>query len=188
MIDVKELKEKTYNEVSEELEKRLQEFKEEVNQVKDEETLKKMEDDLMDDQKEFDEYLKTVKYALPEAAEYDGERFTKNDIAKFIIEFLNRSEVEWSYTLGLYQLVKIWKEKTIKDIEYNVFDSTLRLLNNIKFKGFTDWKNILAVNEYLKCCHEPYSIDTSYMIYLAQKHQAIMDRTTLVTKVEPVNE
>lgn len=188
MIDIKELKEKTYEEVSKDLEQRLEEFKESVSKIKDQETLNTLEKELLEDQKAFDEYIKTVKYTLPEAAEYDGERFTKNAIAKIVAEFLNRSEVEWSYTLGLFQLVKLWKTKDLVEIEYSAFDSTLRLLNNLKFKGYTDWRNILAVNEYMKGCHEPYSIDTSYMIYLSQKHQEILNRMTLVEKREVVNE
>ena len=101
---------------------------------------------------------------------------------------MNRSEVDWQFTLGLFQLVKLWKEKDLQTIDYNAFDSTLRLLNNLKFKGFSDWRNILAVNEYMKGCHEPYSIDTAYMIFLNQKHQEILNRITLLQKVEPVNE
>ena len=188
MIDYKELKKKSYKEVSELLEGALNEFKEEVNKVMDADTLVKMEEELMEHQKEYDEYIKAVKYALPEGVDYDGEHFTKNAIAKLVVEFLNRAEIDWQYTLGYFEVVKMWKSKDFKEIEYNAFDSTLRMLNQLKFKGFTDWRNILTVNEYMKGCHEPYSIDTSYMIFLSQKHQAIMDRTALVQKVEPVNE
>ena len=188
MVDINELKKKTYKEVAEELEKALEEFKVEVSNVMDVEVLNKMEEDLMTEQKAADEYIKSVKYSLPDAAEFDGEKHTKNDIAKLIVSFLNRSEVDWSYTLGLFQLVKIWKTKDLKDIDYGAYDSTLRLLNNLKFKGYSDWHDILAINEYMKGCHEPYSIDTSYLIFLNQKHQAIMDRTTLISKKEPVNE
>lgn len=188
MVDINELKKKTYKEVAEELEKALEEFKVEVSNVMDVEVLNKMEEDLMTEQKTADEYIKSVKYSLPDAAEFDGEKHTKNDIAKLIVSFLNRSEVDWSYTLGLFQLVKIWKTKDLKDIDYGAYDSTLRLLNNLKFKGYSDWHDILAINEYMKGCHEPYSIDTSYLIFLNQKHQAIMDRTTLISKKEPVNE
>ena len=188
MINYKELKKKTYKEVTEELEKALEEFKEEVGKVNDINVLNKMEVDLMNEQKEYDAYIKTVKYTLPNDTEYDGERFTKNAIAKLVVEFLNRSEVDWQYTLGLFQLVQLWKSKDLVEIEYGAFDSTLRLLNQLKFKGYTDWRNILAVNEYMKGCHEPYSIDTSYLIFLNQKHQEIMNRGTLLQKVEPVNE
>jgi len=188
MIDIKTLKKKTYKEVAEEFEKILSDFKEEVSGINDVEKLGEMEKALMDEQKEVDAYMKEVTYALPSSVEWDGERFTKNDIAKLVVEFLNRAELDWQYTLGYYQVVKIWKNKDLKTIAYNEFDSTLRMLNNLKFKGFTDWKNILAVNEYMKPCHEPYSIDTSYLILLNQKHQAILDRTALVQKREPVNE
>ena len=188
MIDIKELKTKSYSEVAETLEKALNEFKEEVSKVTDVDALGKMEEELMDEQKVYDEYIKTVEYTLPDGVDYDNEHFSKNAIAKLVVEFLNRSEVDWQYTLGLFQLVGMWKSKDLKTIEYGAFDSTLRLLNQLKFKGYSDWRNILAVNEYMKGCHEPYSIDTSYAIFLTQKHQAIMDRTTLVQKIEPVNE
>lgn len=188
MIDYKELKKKTYKEVTELLDGALKEFKQEVSNVKDTDTLSKMEEDLMAEQKEYDEYIKSVKYALPAGVDYDGEHFSKNAIAKLVVDFLNRAEIDWQYTLGYFQVVQMWKSKDFKEIDYDAFDSTLRMLNQLKFKGYTDWRNILAVNEYMKGCHEPYSIDTSYMIFLSQKHQAIMDRTTLVEKREPVNE
>ena len=188
MIDITELKTKPYKEVAETLETALNEFKEEVGKVMDVDTLNKMEEDLMDEQKKYDAYIKNVSYKLPDYAEYDDEKFSKNAIAKLVVEFLSRAEVDWQYTLGYFQVVKIWKTKDLAEIDYNAFDSTLRMLNNLKFKGFSDWRNILAVNEYMKGCHEPYSIDTSYGIFLSQKHQAIMDRSTLIQKVEPVNE
>ena len=188
MIDINELKKKTYKEVAEELETALKEFKDELSKITDMDELGKYEEKLMEEQKAADEYIKTVEYVLPESVEYDGERFTKNAVAKLVVEFLNRLDVEWQMTLGMFQLVKMWKSKELTTIDYNAFDSTLRTLNLLKFKGFSDWRNILAVNEYMKGCHEPYSIDLSYMIFLSQKHQAIMDRTTLVEKREPVNE
>lgn len=188
MIDIKELHTKAYSEVSKELQERLNSFKEELAGIQDVDALSKYEEDLMADQQEMDEYIKTVEYTLPDKVEWEGEKYTKNDIARLVVSFLNRSEIDWQFTLGYYQVVKTWKNQQLKTVDYNTFDSTLRMLNQIKFKGFDDWKNILAVNEYMKGCHEPYSIDTSYLIYLAQKHQAIMDRTTLVEKREPVNE
>ena len=188
MVDINVLKTKTYKEAAQELETALNEFKDQVSKINDVESLSKLEEELMEEQKVADEYIKAVEYVLPESVEYDGERFTKNAVAKLVVEFLNRLEVEWSMTLGLFQLVQMWKSKDLQAIDYNAFDSTLRTLNLLKFKGYTDWRNILVVNEYMKGCHEPYSIDTSYLIFLNQKHQAIMDRTTLVEKREPINE
>lgn len=188
MFEIEELKKKTYKEVAKILEDELKKFKEEIGEVNDVDKLNKYEEDLMEEQKKYDEYIKSVKYTLPDGVAYDDGNFSKNDVAKLIIEFLNRSEVDWQYTLGLFQCVKMWKNKELKTIKYGEFDSTLRLLNNLKFKGFNDWRNILIVNEYMKGCHEPYSIDTSFGIFLSEKHQAIMDRTTLIQKVETVNE
>ena len=188
MIDIQELKTKTYEEVSKELEERLNAFKDELSKVNDNDTLTKMEEELMAEQKEFDEYMKTVEYTLPEAVEFDNERFTKNDVAKFVIEFLNRSEVDWQFTLGLFDCVKFWKNTAVTAVTYGIFDTTLRLLNNLRFKGYTDWRNILVVNEYMKACHEPYSIDTAYIVFINQRHQEIMNRTTMITTIEPITE
>ena len=84
---IETLKKKAYKEVAEELEKSLEEFKQKVSGISDVDELTKLEDDLMEDQKKFDEYIKAVKYTLPDSTEYDGERFTKNDIANSLLNF-----------------------------------------------------------------------------------------------------
>lgn len=179
----KDLTGKTYAEVSAQFDKELEAYHNTVNGVEDIETLTSMEKDLMKDMDQVDADLKAVKYPLPASVDYDGEHYSKNDIAKQILYFLNKNEVEWKYTLGLYQLSQLWKKKDFNEISYHEFDSTLRILNQVKYKGFDEWKNILAVNEYLRANHEAYTIDTAVMLLNHQKHQAILDRMQTLEKV-----
>ena len=98
-----------------------------------------------------------------------------NAIAKLIIYFLDKIEVEWSYTLGMYQLTQLWRSKDLKTIKYKAYDSTLRCLDGVKFKGSSEWRDILAINEYMSKCHNLYSIDTAWLYFLSGKHNAILD-------------
>ena len=138
-----------------------------------EKELDKFEEEIMKEHDEVDAYLRTVQYQLPDSAIFDGEKYSLNDITKLIVYFINKREVEWKYTLGLYQLVKFWKSQNPTIIDYGVYDSTLRILNQNTFKGYQEWKDILACNEYLKSAHESFSKDTSWLIFVSEKHNMI---------------
>lgn len=177
------------DEVSSLLDKELKEFKAKVDTITDPDELQRMEDEVMREMDENDAYVRNVKYDLAKGVDYDGEHFSVGEIRNKIISFLNRSEVEWSYTLGLYQLVKFWKTKEETTITYPVYDSTLRILNTLKFKGFNDWKDILVVNEFFKGNHENYLKDTALVVFASQKHNTIVSRMDeLSKKSETVNE
>ena len=167
---------KTFEEVQSILEQESVLFQEELKGINDVEAVMKKETDLIDEMKEDDNYLNEVIYNLPDSSEFDLHKYTKNEIAAKIAYFLNKSEVEWQYTLGMYELVKLWKNRDLKTIKYKEYDSTLRCLNLVKFKGYQEWQDILAVNEYLSSCHEIYTIDTSYLYALSDKHNSIMNR------------
>lgn len=122
------------------------------------------------------ERLNTVTYELPSHAEHDGKKYSRNDIAGKIVYFLNKLEVKWEHTLGLYQLVQAWKHDDFTKIPYNVYDSTLRTLNTVSFKGFSEWTDILAINAYLSTCHNEYSLDTGMLVYLHECHNILMNR------------
>ena len=66
---------------------------------------------LMASMDEVQARLATVEYELPERVEYGGKKYSKKDIAAKVIYFLNKLEVKWEQTLGLYQLVSMWKSE-----------------------------------------------------------------------------
>lgn len=172
--------------VGEELEKKLKEFKEEISKKNDKEELESMEQDLMKTMNEYDEYLKNVKYELPKFIKYNDITYSNTDISNRIVSFLNKLEVEFSYVLGLYQLSYLWRN-TPSELDYHKYDSTLRCLGQVKYKGYKEWGDIIAINEYMSSCHDAYTKDTTYFIYLSQLHNAILDRMQLIETL-PSNE
>lgn len=129
---------------------------------------------------EYDAYLNETKYVLPKHVMFEEETYTKETVANFIVGFIDKQEVEWSYSVGLRELVQLWnrfsREKTDSYINYKAYDSTLRILGGLKYKGFVEWTNIAVVVEYTKGPHETYNIDTSYFIYLSKLHNTILDK------------
>lgn len=131
---------------------------------------------LMASMDELQEHLDGVEYELPANTEYDGKKFSKKDVADKIIYMLNKLEVKWENTLGLYQLVTLWRNKDFAKIPYRVYDSTLRCLNQVTFKGYQEWTDILIINAYLAQCHNEYSLDTGMVGYLGECHNCVMNR------------
>lgn len=177
---------KLYAEVEKELGAELDAYAKQVNEIMDIEGLLALEQDLMAEAKEYEEYLKTVVYKLPDDCEFKNQRYTRVQVAKFIVAALSRLEVEWQYTLGLDDLFDLWGNKDFVEISQGAFDSTLRLLNQLKYKGRTDIREILVVNEYLSQCHNEYSLDTAWNILISEKHNAIMDRVKLIQREQNV--
>jgi hypothetical protein len=70
----------------------------------------------------------------------------------------------------------MWKSQDFNAIPYRVYDSTLRCLNTVSFKGMQEWTDILTVNEYLSQCHNEYSLDTGMLVYLSEMHNIVMNR------------
>ena len=150
------------------------------------EGLEAMEQELMEEAKEYEEYLKNVSYKLPDDVEFKGRKYTRNQVAKFVFSALERLEVDWQYTLGLDDLFDLWGDKDFVEISHGAFDSTLRLLNQLKYKGRTDVREILVTNQYLSQCHNEYSLDTAWNILISEKHNAILNRVKLIEKEQNV--
>ena len=182
-MKVEDFKEKTVQETQEILTKQVEEYTAKVNEIKDIEELKKMELEVDKEQEEFDAYLKDVEYDLnQEGVDFEGKHFSLADVAKKIIYYLNRIEQEFQYCLGLHSLVRLWKNNDLKTIGYGAYDSTLRLLGGLKYKGDSEWVDILIINNYMVCAHEPYTKDRSILVALAQKRNAVVNRIQLCAK------
>ena len=173
MIKREDLAGKTQQEIQEMLEADLQVFVNDIAALEETEVLSK-EEELIEDMKANDEYLRGVSYQVQEDCVFDGTVYTSDNVSKQIAEIIETNEVEWNYTLGLYELSKFWRNKpTI--VQYHTYDSTVRILGSMKYKGREQWKKILIVNQFLSPCHEEYVRDTPYMIYLSNLHNVIID-------------
>lgn len=176
MINREDFNGKSYQEMMQAMEQELVLYHEFINNFKTSEECTIEEQNLMKKMDEVDERLNNVLYELPEHVEYDDKKFTRKDIISKIVYFLNKIEVKWEHTLGMYQLVKLWKGDNFTQIPYKAYDSTLRCLNQVSFKGMQEWTDILAVNEYLSTAHNEYSLDTGMLIFYSECHNALMDK------------
>lgn len=187
MIKREDLKSLAGDELQTKLKVDVEAYEAEVAGINDMEELKKREQDLMPLMQEHDNYLSELKYALPEEVEYEGKRYTRRDVATSLIYFLNKAKVKWELTLGMHQLIAIWKNRDAADVLYRAYDATLRTLSTMEFQGDDEWRQILVVNEYMRNMHEEYTRDTSYTYYLAGYHNAILNRMQLLSPgAEPV--
>jgi hypothetical protein len=178
-----ENKNETALEMAKRLEKEVEAYKKEIEKLKTAEELDEKEKEILAEMDKYDAYLKERKYALPATCVYEGHTYSRSEIAKRIVRFISKIEQTWQYVLGLYELCKLWLDPAISEINYGALDSTLRLLDQVKFKGMLEWKDILAVNEFMKPLHEDYSKDVTMQIALSQKHNEILKRRDLIQPV-----
>ena len=173
----------TAQEMAERLQKEVDAYKEMVSTKETQEELDELEREIMKEMDAYDEYIKGVRYNLPETTVFEGKTYTRSAIADKITYFISKIEQTWQYVLGLYELCKYWKSNET-EIAFGPLDSTLRLLDQCKFKGMTEWRDILIVNEYMKALHEQYAKDTTQHIALAQRHNAIIQQRDLIAPVK----
>ena len=175
MINREDFNGKKYEEMMAVMEQELVLYHDTLNDLTTLEACKAEEGKLMNYMDEVDTRLNTVTYELPESIEFENKHYSRKDIISKIIYFLNKIEVKWEHTLGMYQLVALWKGDNFTEIPYRAYDSTLRCLNQVTFKGMQEWTDILAVNEYLSIAHNEYSLDTGMLIFYSECHNALMD-------------
>jgi len=178
-----EKKEETAMEQAQRLQKEVDDYKEYVDTLDDPKVLEEEEKKCIAALEEFDKYIKTVTYDIPEGVVFEGKRYSRSDVAGKILYFIGKNEVAWQYTLGLYQLCQFWKNTAETKLTYGQLDSTLRLLEQQKFHGYEEWRDILLVNEYMKALHEAYTKDLALQIAASQKHNAVLERIDLTSKV-----
>lgn len=178
-----EVRVETAQEMAERLQKEVDAYKELVSTKETQEELDELEREIMKEMDVYDEYIKGVRYTLPESTVFEGKSYTRSAVADKITYFISKIEQTWQYVLGLYELCKYWKSNET-EIAFGPLDSTLRLLDQCKFQGMTEWRDILIVNEYMKALHEQYAKDTTRQIALAQRHNAIIQQRDLITPVK----
>lgn len=176
MINREDFNGKKYEEMMAAMQQELVLYHDTINGLETLEACAEEEQNLMKHMDEVDKRLNEVTYTLPESIEFENKHYSRKDIISKVVYFLNKIEVKWEHTLGMYQLVALWKGDNFTEIPYRAYDSTLRCLNQVTFKGFSEWTDILAVNEYLSVAHNEYSLDTGMLIFYSECHNALMDR------------
>ena len=176
MIKREDFDGKQYEEMMVAMQKDIECYKEQVNSFTTQEECHAEEHVLMASMDEVQERLANVNYTLPASISYEDKTYTKKEVASKIIYFINKVEVKWEHTLGMHQLVSIWKRDDLQDIQYGAYDSTLRTLNTVSFKGNSEWLDILVINEFFRTTHNEYSLDTGMLVYLHECHNLLMNK------------
>ena len=171
-----DLEKLTVKDIQKRLESDVVVFADQIKNETSDEKLKDLEKELMEVFKENDEYLKTVEYSLGSDTEYDGVKIKRSAVIDKIIYLINKIEVEFRATLGIYQAIKFWKGVGGDAIPYVVYDATLRLLGMLKFKGESECFDILVINNWFATVHEQYAKDNIYTQYLASLHNEILNQ------------
>lgn len=188
MVKREDLAGKTQKEIEAMLDADIQEYIVVVSELADKDAVLAKEEELMVVMNDNDTRLKAVEYDIADSCIFDNQVFNRKTVAEYLIDFINTQEVDWNYTLGLYELVKLWKNKDLVKIQYHAYDSTLRILGQCKYKGFESWRKIMVVNTFLSTCHEEYVRDTGYMIYLTTLHNALLDALKRFDEPQPETE
>ena len=140
MITREDLVGKTQKEIEAMLDADMQAYVVEVSEMTELDALTDKERDLMLLMDENEAHLKTVEYTVADSCTFDNQSFNRKTVVEYLTDFIGTQEVDWNYTLGLYELVKLWKNKDLEKIQYHAYDSTLRILGQCKYKGFENWK------------------------------------------------
>lgn len=176
MIKREDFNGKQYEEMMVAMQEDLANYTEQVKSFTKVEECEAEEQVLMASMDEVQARLASVNYELPAAIVFEDKTYSKKDIASKIIYFLNKVEVKWEHTLGMHQLVSVWKRDDLQSIQYGAYDSTLRTLNTVSFKGNSEWLDILVINEFFRTTHNEYSLDTGMLVYLHECHNVLMNK------------
>ena len=104
-----EVRVETAQEMAERLQKEVDTYKEMVSTKETQEELDELEKEIMKEMDAYDEYIKGVRYNLPENTVFEGKTYTRSAVADKITYFISKIEQSWQYVLGLYELCKYWK-------------------------------------------------------------------------------
>lgn len=171
----------TVKNTAEKYDEEVAQFTESLKDVDDVEKLHKLEEDIIKDIDANNERLAAVKYPLPEQTTFRGQVFTRAKVSGFVADLLNAQEVGWQMTLGLFDVIDFWKkiasEKSdTTEIPYQIYDATLRFLGQQKYRGYEMFKKVLVVSGLFADARDLYLNDLTYTYYLANKHNAIIER------------
>lgn len=171
----------TVKNTAEKYDEEVAQFTESLKEVDDVEKLHKLEEDIIKDIDANNERLAAAKYPLPEQTTFRGQVFTRAKASGFVADLLNAQEVGWQMTLGLFDVIDFWKKIASEkgdttEVPYQIYDATLRFLGQQKYRGYEMFKKVLVVSGLFADARDLYLNDLTYTYYLANKHNAIIER------------
>lgn len=161
------------------LQKKADEYKKELEGHSDLDALNEMEKEWIEKLETMDKYLEQVKYVLPKSTQFNGKAYPKGAVAGKIVRFISTKEVQFPYTLGMYQLCKLW-DADPRELSYPEYNATLETLGTLNFKGLREWEDILVVNEFFSATNKEYAKDLTAYQYLSTMHSHLVGRIQML--------
>jgi hypothetical protein len=103
---------------------------------------------------------------------YDLDTAKQKDAFEAIQYFINKQKVRWDYTLGLIELYEYF-DKAQTEMTFAMLDTVLRMLGQLEFDGYVEWKKVAAVNTYFTPIAAEYRKTTEKIYDIAERFQAI---------------
>lgn len=166
----------------------LAKLKEDLEKETDTDKLSKDLEALNTEIEDFEKELSEKIYELPDQTNFKGTVYKRNKVYEFIADLLANNEVAWQAVLTMYEFVGWWKQASkdnLKGVPYQYYDTTLRFLGQIKYKGFENYKKILVINSLFGAMHDEYALDLSKYYFLHGKYDAIATR---IDAIKAINE
>lgn len=132
--------------------------------TKTKEELQVMLDAVTEESKELDKEVSALVYTLPEA--------DQKVAFEAIQYFINKQKVRWDYTLGLIELYEYF-DKAQTEMTFAMLDTVLRMLGQLEFDGYVEWKKVATVNTYFTPIASEYRKTTEKIYDIAERFQAI---------------
>lgn len=173
----------TAPEMGDRLQKIADNYKLELEKINDTEELKKKEQEWIDKLEQLDKYLEKVQYNLPKTTVFNFHTYQKGVIAQRIIRFIQTKDVQFQFTLGMWELCKLWLTDP-SSLTYSQYNATLETLGTLTFKGMSEWENILIINEFFRATNKEYAKDLTAYQYLSTMHSNLVQRLQMI---EPLN-
>ena len=138
----------------------------------DVEGLKELEKQLME---EFDANDKLINH---EFYTLEGSSKEVKKLGSVVVKFLEKIDAEFRAAQVVLECINFWFEVPQVDgaykVPHSIFDTTLRLLNSIKYKGKEELDGIVKVNQWFMPSHNAYNKNLIYTHVLSAKHQEIL--------------
>lgn len=139
------------------------EFKKSLT-VKTHDELKEMLDAITKESMDLDKEVSGLTYTLN--ADGQDEAFTA------IKYFINKQKIRWDYALGMIELYEYF-DKTQETITFAMLDTVLRMLGQLEFDGYYEWKQVSRVNTYFTPVAASYRETTEKIYDIAERYQAV---------------
>lgn len=182
---VKEFIEEHSNMLTKDFQKLLQEqvdeYAKKISEINTLEELDEKEKEIIAEMEEYDKYINAYEYKLPEYVNFEGKKVSLKEIRGKFIYFITNFEINWELVPTMYELCRIWKQDNITSVTHGVLDSTIRILGKLKFRGYSEIRDMKMLDMYFDPIIESYGKHTSYQIAMGHRHNEIMKRRTLLT-------